>query len=261
MSNRLVTRREYVLLWFIAGAIVIGSVVTVWLEKRGRSPVEKEPAIAAAAVAAPQPAAELSVPEEPAQPVQSSAAELSPGPDPAHRETGSGGEIVVEVVGGVRVPGVYRFGRGATVDDAIQCAGGLSADGDTTSLNRAAPLLPATKLTVPRKRSAGRIDGRVALTIPDPVENIPQYRAGWTGSGTGSAGTTTDQFRPLVNINRASAAELETLPRIGPKTAQAIIGHRRTKPFARIEDIMEVPRIGPKTFETLRPFITVNGSR
>jgi len=254
MSNQLVTRREYVLLWFIAGAVLVGSVVTVWLEKRGRSPVEKEPAIAVAAVAEPEPAVDLPLPEESAQPHQSDPKE--PALDPLPAEIGHAGEIVVEVVGAVRLPGVYRFVRGATVADAIQFAGGLAADGDTTSLNRAAPLVPATKLIVPRKRSAGRIDGRVALTIPDPVENIPQYRAGWSGT----TGTRADGSSPLVDVNTAPAAELETLPGIGPKMAGAIIEHRRTKPFVRIEDIMEVPRIGPKTFETLRPLITVDGS-
>ncbi len=57
-----------------------------------------------------------------------------------------------------------------------------------------------------------------------------------------------------ININTATQAQLETLPRIGPKTAQAIIANR---PFSSIEEITKVPRIGPKTYEGLKDLITV----
>ncbi len=59
-----------------------------------------------------------------------------------------------------------------------------------------------------------------------------------------------------IDINTASQAQLETLPRIGPKTAQAIIA---TRPFSSIEDITRTPRIGPKTYEGLKDLITIGG--
>ena len=67
MSNRLVTRRESVLLSFIVGSILLGSVVTVWMEMRGRSPVEKEPAVAAAAPVEPEPVVKPSAREQPVE--------------------------------------------------------------------------------------------------------------------------------------------------------------------------------------------------
>jgi len=251
MSNRLVTRRESVLLSFIVGSILLGSVVTVWMEMRGRSPVEKEPAVAAAAAA--EPAAEPSIREQPAEPPR-------PAVEPA-KQIAPVSEIAVEVAGSVRRPGVYRFTIGATVADAITRAGGLSDDGDTEPLNQAAALLPATKLIVPGKPSVTRMDGRVALTIPDAVDNIPQYRAGWTGTEVAAPGVPAGRAQLVVNINTASKGQLETLPGIGPKTAEAIIAFRRARPFVRVEDIMEVSGIGPKTLERLRPLITVGSLR
>ncbi len=64
----------------------------------------------------------------------------------------------------------------------------------------------------------------------------------------------------VVNINTASAAELEALPGIGPSKSQAIIDYRNKHPFAKIEDIMRVKGIGRKSFLKLKPYLTVSGS-
>jgi competence protein ComEA len=62
-----------------------------------------------------------------------------------------------------------------------------------------------------------------------------------------------------VNINTASAAELAYLPRLGAKVAARIVEHRKEKPFARPEDLMEVKGIGEKLFVTLKPYVSVSG--
>jgi len=62
-----------------------------------------------------------------------------------------------------------------------------------------------------------------------------------------------------VNINTATAAELAYLPRLGPKVAERIVEHRKDKPFARPEDLMEVKGIGEKLFVTLKPYVAVSG--
>jgi competence protein ComEA len=62
-----------------------------------------------------------------------------------------------------------------------------------------------------------------------------------------------------VNINTASATELAYLPRLGAKVADRIVAHRKEKPFARPEDLMEVKGIGEKLFLTLKPYVTVSG--
>ena len=64
---------------------------------------------------------------------------------------------------------------------------------------------------------------------------------------------------PKVNINTASPAELEYLPRLGAKVAARIVEHRKEKPFARPEDLMEVKGIGEKLFVTLKPYVSVSG--
>jgi competence protein ComEA len=62
-----------------------------------------------------------------------------------------------------------------------------------------------------------------------------------------------------LNLNRASAAELERLPEIGPSLARRIVEHRQAHgPFSRAEDLQQVPGIGPKTFEALKDYVTVN---
>jgi competence protein ComEA len=64
---------------------------------------------------------------------------------------------------------------------------------------------------------------------------------------------------PKVNINTATAAELSYLPRLGPKVAARIVEHRKEKPFARPEELMEVKGIGEKLFVTLKPYVAVSG--
>ncbi len=64
---------------------------------------------------------------------------------------------------------------------------------------------------------------------------------------------------PRVNINTATAAELAYLPRLGQKVAARIVEHRKEKPFARPEDLMEVKGIGEKLFSQLKPYVAVSG--
>lgn len=65
----------------------------------------------------------------------------------------------------------------------------------------------------------------------------------------------------IVNLNTAGAAELESLPGIGPSKSQAIIEYRSKRPFAKVEDIMRVKGIGKKSFLKLKPYLTVSGGQ
>jgi len=150
--------------------------------------------------------------------------------------------LVVDVGGAVPRPGVYEFPAGARVKDAVQAAGGLLAEADKASINLAAPIEDGQRLDIPY------------LSGMEPTPP-PINFSGGSSTGGGGTGAT---FGQLIDINSATAAELDTLPGIGPTLAQAIIDYRNEfGPFFAIEDIMFVDGIGPSTFEAIKDMITV----
>lgn len=141
--------------------------------------------------------------------------------------------IVVHITGAVPRPGVYALPQGARVQDGISAAGGFLAEADKSNINLAELLDDGEKLDVPFIEG-----GSPVLATP-----VPQVVA-----------TTTE----LININTASNAELDSLPGIGPTTAQKIIDYRtQNGPFVSTEDIINVPGIGPGTYERIKDLITV----
>jgi competence protein ComEA len=141
--------------------------------------------------------------------------------------------IVVHITGAVPRPGVYALPQGARVQDGISAAGGFLAEADKSNINLAQLLDDGEKLDVPFIEG-----GSPVLATP-----LPQVVA-----------TTTE----LININTASAAELDSLPGIGPTTAQKIIDYRtQNGPFVSTEDIINVSGIGPGTYERIKDLITV----
>ena len=147
-----------------------------------------------------------------------------------------GHDLVVEIVGAVPAPGVYRLPAGSRVGDLVQLAGGYGPRVDTAraehELNLAAPLLDGDHLRVPSR--------------DDVAACGPSGSAG--SGGTGGA---------LVDLNRATQSELEELPGVGPATAEKIIGAREEAPFAVVEDLRTRGILGEKTFEKLRDLVTV----
>ena len=143
--------------------------------------------------------------------------------------------IRVHVTGAVCAPAVYKLTPGSIVQDAVEVAGGPAPDADLDRINLALELRDQQQVYVPRQGEA------------DPP---PLVSGGEPGEDESAA--------KLVNINTAMAAELETLPRIGPTTAQRIMEHREASgPFETIEDIQNVTGIGPATFDGLKDLITV----
>ena len=140
--------------------------------------------------------------------------------------------MLVDVAGWVRRPGVYEFAGGARVIDAIEAAGGARPGAQLESLNLAAPLMDGTQILVVRQ-------GQEA---PTPV--------GGSGGGAVAGG--------LVNVNAASATELEALPGIGEVIAQAIVDHRTENgPFTTVDQLLDVTGIGDATLEDIRELVTV----
>lgn len=148
--------------------------------------------------------------------------------------------VAVHVIGAVPRPGLYEFAEGARVQDAIDAAGGLLASANVDAVNLAALLMDGEQLNIPYK------DG-VAPTEPPAALELP-----------GSPTETTSENTDLININTASLEELDSLPGIGPTTAQRIIDYRTENgPFTTIDQIMDVSGIGPATYDEIKNLITV----
>lgn len=151
--------------------------------------------------------------------------------------------IAVDVIGAVARPGLYEFPKGARVQDAIDAAGGLLAEANSDSLNLAALLEDGQQLNIPYKVGSEPVINTTPLELPSSVTATP----------------TSDPNVELVNINIATAEELDTLPGIGPTTAKKIIDYRTANgPFATLESIMNVSGIGPSTFEDIKALISIN---
>ena len=141
--------------------------------------------------------------------------------------------LLVHVAGAVAQPGVYTLPPGSRVQDAINSAGGFSDSADRQALNLAALIQDGSRVYVP------------FLVTPEHAQPGPARQA-----------TPSPHFP--ININTATLAELDSLPGIGPVTAQDIIDYRnRHGSFQRIEDIDQVPGIGPATYEKIKDLITV----
>lgn len=154
----------------------------------------------------------------------------------AERRAGEEVEVVVDVTGAVGRPGLVRLRGGDRVADAVAAAGGVTAEAETTGLNQARVLADGEQVRVPRAGEA-----------PPPPSATPGGVGGPVG---GSAAP--------VDLNRATLAELDTLPGVGPATATAIIAWRNENGgFRRVDDLLEVPGIGPARLERLRALVRV----
>ncbi len=206
-----------------AGALLIALALLL----AGRA-VLGAPANPTGAPATPSPAAP-STPAAGTDPAQA----LAP-PDPL-ASPGATGELMVHVAGAVSAPGVVTLPAGSRVVDAITAAGGATADADPDQLNLARPLADGEQVRVPHQ-------GEDASTWDTPAGPAPPSS---TTPHAGPGGR--------VNINTATAAELEALTGIGPALAQRIVEYRGTHgPFTSVEDLIEVPGIGQAKLEALR---------
>ena len=156
--------------------------------------------------------------------------------------------IAVDVAGAVTRPGLYKFPDGSRVQDAIDAAGGLLADANTTAINLAARLEDGKQLDIPYK------DG----TAPATATQDPLFSFSSPDGTTSSSTSESSSDSELININTATIEQVDTLPGIGKTTAQKIIEYRETNgQFAAIEDIMNVAGIGSQTFDDIKNLITV----
>jgi competence protein ComEA len=148
---------------------------------------------------------------------------------PSPSPTESPAELAVYVTGAVANPGVYYLPEESRAQDALEAAGGPAANADLDRVNL-----------------AQRLHDGDQIYFPEIGEENPPI--------TGVSGSNDD----LININTASAAELETLPGIGPVLAGAIVDHREANgPFSTIEELTNVRGIGQAVFGQIEELVTV----
>jgi len=137
--------------------------------------------------------------------------------------------LIVDVVGGVRRPGLYRLALGARVADALARAGGLTPKADRTLVNLAAPLADGEQVIVPLRVAGG---------------------AGSSGGSSSAAPA------GPVHLNVATLEQLDALPGVGPVTAQKILDYRdKHGAFGSVDELDAISGIGPARLDQLRDLV------
>ena len=140
--------------------------------------------------------------------------------------------LVVDVAGAVRRPGLYRLPEGSRIADAIARAGGATPHAETALVNLAAPLADGEQVLVPSASVAG-VAAAAAAPSGAPSPTAP------------------------VDLNSATAEQLDALPGVGPVTAQKIVDYRTQHgPFTSVDDLDAIPGIGPAKIADLQGLVT-----
>jgi competence protein ComEA len=141
-----------------------------------------------------------------------------------HARPASAAQLVVDVAGAVERPGLYHLAAGTRIADAVAAAGGATRKADIALLNLAAPLADGEQVLVPARGQAAA-GGAASPTAP-------------------------------VDLNTATAEQLDALPGIGPATAQKIIDYRQAHgPFHAVDELEGVPGIGPSKLAQLKGLV------
>ena len=168
---------------------------------------------------------------------------IPPAPTPTAEPTMTPGPIRVYVNGAVAASAVYVLPPGSIVEDAIVAAGGFGAEANTAVMNLAQPLFDGAQVYVPT----------LVELAATPTAVVSEQAGGKTAVAPNTA-----PADDLIDINQAGLAELDSLPGIGPSTAEKIIAYRNSSGlFQTIEEIMNVPGIGEAKFGQIKDLITV----
>ncbi|MFR0599392.1 helix-hairpin-helix domain-containing protein [Lactobacillus equicursoris] len=163
----------------------------------------------------------------------------------------SSNKVVCDISGAVKHQGVYTLKNGMRLEDLIECAGGLSKRADLKAINRSQLLHDQDKIYIPYKGEKNvPASSATAVSTSSSTSNNADVSAASEDSASGAGGQ--------VNINTASATELQKLNGIGEKKAQQIIAYRQEKGgFKSIDELKEVSGIGDKTFAAIKDQLTI----
>ncbi len=154
---------------------------------------------------------------------------------------------MVDVVGKVRRPGLARLALGSRVADAIAAVGGVSSGAVLSRVNLARKVIDGEQIVVPGP-------GEPAIPAAGPVPGAGADAGSVGGSISGPVGGPPEP----IDLNTATLSQLDTLPGVGPVTAERIIAWRtQHQRFSQVDELGEVDGIGPKTLEQLRPLVRV----
>jgi competence protein ComEA len=154
-------------------------------------------------------------------------------------------ELTVHIAGAVKTPGLYQLRVGARINDGVIAAGGATAQADLDSVNLAMLLSEGQQIYIPKRNEKAHI--------------IVQPRFTNSNNSNSSNNLTNTQLQNSININTATAIELEQLAGVGPSTAKAIIEYRQKNGgFKTVEDLLNVRGIGPAKLSEILPQARVN---
>ena len=153
-------------------------------------------------------------------------------------------QIAVEVHGAVATPGLYWLSGDARLQTAIDAAGGAKPNADLSGVNLARRVEDEELIEIP--------------SIPDPSAATPVITGSATDSKASTEAPSAAQSGAKININVATAAELDALPGIGPALSGRIVAYREANgPFASVEELSNVKGISTRMVDELRDLISV----
>jgi competence protein ComEA len=197
---------------------------------------------------------------------RAAAVRIEPAPTGTPLPTATAVRLRVYVSGAVATPQVVDLAAGARAVDAVAAAGGFAPKADQVVVNLAAPLADGQQLYVPAVGEAPRLPSTAGAAMtagtgagpPGTGVSVGTGATGATGSSGTASGAASGGQGGLVNVNTATAAELDALPGVGPALAARIIAYREAHgPFQKVADLQQVSGIGEKTLARFADMVSV----
>ena len=168
-------------------------------------------------------------------------------------------KIVIYITGEVKQEGVYELDEDSRISDAIEKAGGTKENADLSQINLAYKIEDGMRIYIPKKgelvQDKEKIEDKTQEILTGKSTDITNTTSVNTNLSTNKKSKTDIE---KINLNTATQTELETLPGIGPSTAEKIIAYRKENGnFKKIEDIMNVNGIGESKYSKIRDLINV----